>query len=52
MQVWKIGNTATSLILQGVRCPFRLATQRQRLATCCGFLGEVFNHKGHKEHKN
>src|SRR5271157_2035352 len=33
MQVWKIGNTATSLILQGFRCSFRLATQRQRVAT-------------------
>jgi len=33
MQVWKIGNTATSLILQGFRCPFPLATERQRLAT-------------------
>jgi hypothetical protein len=38
MQVRKIGNTATSPILQGFRCPFPLATQRQRLATNQGFL--------------
>jgi hypothetical protein len=37
IEVRKIGNTATSLILQGFHCPFSPATQGQQVATCCWF---------------